>query len=302
METLRLTCTAMNRPELFRRMTASLMRNRPQGWHLHVAVEPGPDQGAFAAICGTLLPAESYEVSVNAKRLGVRENSRQVIAGRFAEGAPFVLSLEEDFELAPDALDLARWYRDNHRPHWAALNLLAGACGSAGLLSWPEEPGPVFESRCFNSLGVGLTRDDWERLKPAWDTPSDPEPRGVGGLSQHWGWDWAAFGLLMRDPSLRVIQPVAARCTHLGETGTYCTPEFQERAFSRLEIATTPPGGPEGGYQLTAIDALPARIAAHATAQQESAAYLAGHVRSLRPKSPLALRLSDLNRKLRGRA
>ena len=302
METLRLTCTAMNRPELFRRMLASLMRNGTQGWRLHVAVEPGPDQDAFASICGALLPAGSYSVRINAMRLGVRENSRQVIAERFTEGAPFVLSLEEDLELAPDALHLAAWYRDNHRPHWTALNLLAGACGSAGLLSWPEEPGLIFESRCFNSLGLGLTRADWDRLYTAWEAPSGPHQAGMRGLTRHWGWDWAAFGVLMRDPSLRVIQPVAARCTHLGETGTNCTPEFQARAFSRLEIATAPPGGPEGGYRLSPIDSLPHRIAAHATAQQESAAYLAGHVASLRPKSPLALRLSQLNRKLRGRA
>lgn len=304
MDRMRLTCTAMNRPELFRRLLGSLLRGGAQGWHLQVAVEPGPDQGHFAQICEALLPPGSYALRVNASRLGLRENARQLIAGQFAAGAGFVLSLEEDFELAPDALALARWYRDNHRPHWAALNLLAGACGSAGLLSWPEEPAALFESRCFNALGVGLTQVDWARLAPAWAAPSTDAALGAEGAWRHWGWDWAAFGMILHDPALRVVQPVAARCTHLGATGTHCTPAFQERAFGRLELAATAPGGPLGGYRLCPIPALPARIAAHATAQQELAAHLAGQLAGAgrRRKTPLAQRLSQLNCKLRGRA
>lgn len=301
METLHLTCTAMNRPELFRRMLETLLACGPQGWQLHVGVEPGPEQAAFRAICAAVLPEGSFHVHENRQRLGVNGNPYQLISTRFREGADFVLALEEDLELAPDALALARWYRANHRPHWAALNLLAGACGSAGFLSWPEEPAPLFESRSFNSIGVGLTRADWDRIAPVWNQPPGPGGNGIRDLLSEWGWDWAIFGMVMQDPDLRVIQPVAARCTHAGASGTFCTPEFQERAFARLELAQAAPSGPEGGYRLMSIDALPARIAAHANAQQESAFHLARHVLSTRPKGRLSRWLVDTKRRLRGR-
>ena len=71
METLHLTCTAMNRPELFRRMLETLLACGPQGWQLHVGVEPGPEQPAFRAICAAVLPEGSFHVHENRQRLGV---------------------------------------------------------------------------------------------------------------------------------------------------------------------------------------------------------------------------------------
>ena len=89
-------------------MLETLLACGPQGWQLHVGVEPGPEQPAFRAICAAVLPEGSFHVHENRQRLGVNGNPYQLICTRFREGADFVLALEEDLELAPDALALAR--------------------------------------------------------------------------------------------------------------------------------------------------------------------------------------------------
>lgn len=234
---------------------------------MHVALEPGPHKAENAALCTALLPEEQLTLVRNRERLGVRGNPFSAISRAFESGSRFNLILEEDFLLSPDALQLAAWYRDNHKPHWAALNLLAGTCGSAGNLSLPDHPSPVFESRCFNSIGVGLTAGDWHRLRDAFEgaPPWDCYPF-------EWGWDWAIYSQILLTPGLRVLQPLAARCTHVGAHGTHCLPEFQEKAFDRLSPSIRDRLPPDTeGFTLTEIANLPPTAAAHAYSQDDAA-------------------------------
>lgn len=267
------------------------------GWHLSLAVEPGPRQEAFAPICAATLPAGSYDVTVNPRRLGVRDNPFHALKTAFAGGADFVLLLEEDFLLAPDALDLARWYRDHHRPHWAALNLLAGNCGSAGLLSDTTLSDALFETRCFNSIGVGMTAADWARAAPVWRRRHAPRYHSIRDLPCHHGWDWALFAMIQAQPDLRVVQPVTARCTHAGPKGEHCTPDFQQKAFARLALAAH---RTERDFVLRSLSDLPAGIAAHIAAQNESAEHLGRRALGTdRGRGPLLAHLSALKHRLR---
>jgi hypothetical protein len=248
-------------------MLRSLLRCGLDGWHVHVALEPGAHQSENAALCEALLPEGQVTLVRNRERLGVRRNPFNAVSRAFESGARFNLNLEEDFLLSPDALQLAAWYRDNHKPHWAALNLLAGTCGSAGNLSLPDHPALVFESRCFNSIGVGLTASDWHRLRDAFEgkAPWDCYPF-------EWGWDWAIYAQILLTPELRVLHPLAARCTHVGAHGTHCLPEFQGKAFERLAPSTRdrlPPG--TEGFHLTRIADLPPTAAAHIYSQDDAA-------------------------------
>ncbi len=297
MTNLSLTLTAMNRPELFEQTLNSLRTNDIRGWHVFVGIEPGPDQDQFGDICRRVLPAGSYTLTINPQKLGIRDNPLATITRAFAAGSRFNLCLEEDFQLAPDALDLAKWYVTNHRPHWACLNLLAGTCGSTGNLSDPNHPDLVFESRAFNSIGVGFTRDDWTLARTYWAMPTTRRPAAWFDM-RHSGWDWAIYNMVLTHPTLRVIQPVTARCTHLGAMGTNCTPDFQAKAFGGLDLSCTRP--PD--FALTAVDALPRPVAAHVSSQNDAAFYLAYLLQNTRPKrrTPRAW-LSHLNRQIRGR-
>ena len=251
-------------------MLCSLLRCGLEGWHVHIGIEPGPTQGALADLCSDILPDNQCTLTRNPTRLGVRANPYATIARAFESGSTFNLCLEDDFLLAPDALLLADWYKENHRPRWAALNLLAGTCGSAANLSVPDCPSQIFESRCFNSIGVGFTRADWNRISTIFRGRKRPFYSRRSILD--WGWDWAVYGAVLMSPQLRVIQPLAARCTHTGETGTHCTPEFQEKSFSWLPMATREcEHATREGFTLQDIKKLPPAVAAHVYAQHDAA-------------------------------
>lgn len=263
-----ITITATDRPDLFRDMLNSLVACDLDGWHVHVSIEPLGGEAEIATLCQSILPDGQYSVRVNDAVLGVRGNPEATITRAFDEGSTFNLCLEDDFLLAPDALQLAKWYVAHHQPHWVGLNLLAGNCGSAGNLSDLSEPKAVFETRCFNSIGVGMTRDDWARMRGCWQEPDKQRLKRTD--KRFSGWDWSFLVSLVLADDARVVQPAAARCTHTGAIGTHCRPEFQEKAFARLQLCERPlQADPTSAFTLLDHGELPYRTAAHLYTQTE---------------------------------
>ncbi|MCG3268824.1 hypothetical protein [Yoonia sp. I 8.24] len=297
-----ITITAMERPALFADMVASLTRCGLDRWHVYVAIEPGDHQEALAQIAMDLLPSDQITILRNPKQLGVRENPKAAIDAAFGDRSDFNLCLEEDFLLAPDALQLADWYIANAQPHWVCLNLLAASCGSTGNLSAPAYPELLFESKGFSSIGLGLTRRNWDQLRPHWSAPTAIRRKGYHDIAVD-GWDHALFAHLLKHPALRSIHPVAARCTHVGATGTYCTPTFQDAAFGHIALALRDAdAAARDGFSLVPIARLPQQIVGHVRAQQDFANLLAQQVTRFEPtRSYLYDRLSHWNRKRRRR-
>ena len=290
-----ITCPVMDRPELFDRMLASLVRNDLDGWHLFVTAEPGAYQDEFAPICARHLPEGSYTVTVNPRRLGLRANLYQVMHRAFAQGSVVNLYLEEDFLVAPDVTALAEWFLTNRRDHWLCLNLLAGACGNPGYLSHTDLPELLIETDCFNSYGLVMTPEGWARIKDAWRGP-DPRVtraydfkaaflKGRRHLAVE-GWDWAVWSEVLHEEALKVVQPVAARCTHTGTEGHHCNPDYQDRAYGHITLADARPGG----YRVVSVRNLPDRARAHA----EALAYAAHLTQAMDdpryPRKPAPLR------------
>lgn len=298
-----ITITAMARPALFADMLHSLSACGLDGWHIYIALDPSPVQASFAPICAEVLDPSQYTLIVNETRLGVRENPKSVIDRAFAEGSDFNLCLEEDFLIAPDALELAQWYKLHHRDHWTALNLVAGSCMSKGNLSHRDSPDTVFETRCFNSIGVGLTRTDWERLRPAWSHPKKLRRGGYYDLAFH-GWDISLYEHVLKSSDLRVVQPVLARCTHTGTEGMHCDAVFQAQAFEGMPIATHVPNPSDAAaFNLSAVDDLPYAARAHVYCQWDAAERLAEMNKGLAPRRNVVIAaLSRLKRRLLGRA
>ena len=159
-----ITATAYRRPHLLKAMLETLLANELSGWRILIQIDASPVADDMARMAESLLDGHDRDIAINPSRLGVRENPYRLLERVFAEGSALNLYLEEDLLLSPDATRLASWYETNHCPEWLCLNLIAGGCASAGLLSNPDFPTLLFAGPTFNSLGFAVRRQEWQRL------------------------------------------------------------------------------------------------------------------------------------------
>jgi hypothetical protein len=257
-----ITVTAYRRPHLFEAMLKTLVANDLVGWRILVGIEPSSVSHEIESAARKLLRGYDFDITINESRRGIKENSFQLIERAFGTGAQFVLYLEEDLLLSPDATKLALWYQANHRPEWLCLSLLAGGCASTGLLSNPDYPDLLFAGHTFNSLGFAVGRTEWERhMRDAWITEPARVVKFDGALTG--GWDWSIFSMLLNNPQLRTLQPVLARSTHNGRLdGEHCTPQFHDAAFAGLPIYAGPAA--LRCYRPEPLDLLPSAVRRHA--------------------------------------
>lgn len=262
-----ITITGYRRPRLFRDLLVSLRANDLDGWQVFVRVEPSPLVPEFVAAAAALLRDVKHTVVVNPERLGIRLNPFVLLDGVFAGGAELALYLEEDLLLAPDATRLALWYQQAHRPEFLCLSLLAGACGSAGVMSYPGYPSLLFPARSFNSLGFAVGRQEWfGHFRDRWMT-DEPHVSALDGQPVS-GWDWSIYAYLAGNPALYSIQPAAARAIHTGrEDGEWCTSWFHDLAFRDLPLA----GAPGDTYRLKPVSRLPGPVRRHAILWEQAA-------------------------------
>ena len=227
-----ITITGWRRPELFHALLKSLAANDLRGWQIFIQLEPSEYSEAYCAAAAEILSGVPLSITVNPERLGVRMNPYSLLSRVFEEKVDFVLYLEEDLLLAPDATALAEWYGANHRSEWMCLSLLSGGCGSKGFISEPNHPELLFAGKSFNSLGFAFRRDEWERhIRPAW--LSDEIVYTCYGQGRG-SWDWSVYQHVIMTDGLYTLQPAAARATHTGRCGMYCQPEFHDAAFAGL--------------------------------------------------------------------
>ena len=230
-----ITITGWQRPELFHALLKSLAANDLRGWQIFVQLESSEYSEAYCAAAAEILSGVPLSIKVNPERLGVRMNPYSLLSRVFEEKADFVLYLEEDLLLAPDATALAQWYATNHRPEWMCLSLLSGGCGSKGFISEPNHPELLFAGKSFNSLGFAFRRNEWEQhIRPAW--LSDQIVYTCYGQGNG-SWDWSVYLHVIMTEGLYTLQPAAARATHTGRYGMYCGPEFHDAAFTGLDLA-----------------------------------------------------------------
>src|SRR5260370_37464714 len=191
--------TAYRRRHLFRSMLESLLANELAGWRILIQIDPSPVAADIAETAAGLLSGCDLQVAINPARLGVRENPFRLIERAFAAGSALNLHLEEDLLLAPDATRLASWYEAHHQPDWLCLNLIAGGCASAGLLSHPGYAGLPVSCAAFNSLGFAARRQEWQNLMaPPWMTER-MDILKFDGLATG-GWEWPILSLMRPHP------------------------------------------------------------------------------------------------------
>jgi hypothetical protein len=233
-----ITITAYRRPHLLETTLRSLVANDLTGWRILIGIEPSSLASENLRVAAKVLDGCDYEATVNESKLGIKNNPFHQLDRAFAEGSELNLYLEEDLLLSPDITKLALWYQANHQPEWLCLNLIAGGCASAGLISNPAYPDLLFASQTFNSLGFAVRSSEWARfMRDAWMTEPARVVKFDGALTG--GWDWSIFTFIMNHPELRTLQPVLARSTHNGRlAGEHCTAGFHDEAFAGLPIYT----------------------------------------------------------------
>jgi hypothetical protein len=266
-----ITITGNDRPGLFRQLLASLRANDLDGWRVVIAID-GDRVQEFAEVARAELIGVDYELTGNPTVLGIKLNPFQLLSRVFAEGSDLNVYLEEDFVLSPDVTRLALWYLRHHRLGWACLNMVAGPCGSAGLLSNPSYPDLLFEAHTFNSLGFAVRRAEWFGLfKPLWMGTDGPSNAAfpIADWRTHWGWDWSIYGAVA-DGDMVSVQPATARVFHAGGSGTNARPDFQEKAFGGLEINRAA----DVAYRLCEVATLPHILRSHINLHAEATARL----------------------------
>lgn len=259
--------TGYNRPQLFSQMLKSLSANQLDGWNIYIQLEPSSAVTAYMEAAHRHLSHVDYHIVINERRLGVRRNPFSMLNYVFNKEPEIVIYLEDDLLVAPDITELADWYCHNRPSNCIGLSLLAGGCGSAGFLSYPEHQELLFLSKAFNSLGFIITPEDWQsHLRVQWmmDYKTSRNYRGQPST----GWDWSIYHYLSVTDDLYTLCPVTARSTHTGrEGGTHCTASEHDRAFNGLTLASK--SIDKRNYNILEVDSLPALIRHHALLMHE---------------------------------
>lgn len=214
-----ITVPVCSRPFLFGKMLESLKKNCVQGFVLYVGIEPTPQTDEMVAIAEAIDWMET-RIHVNSKKMGVDWNNYALLERVFSEGSQFNVHLEEDIIVAPDALDLARWYEQRAGREG---DLFLGFMGH-NYRSDQNRPLEVARTWYFTPIGWCCSVDSWNSfLKPNW-------------MSDSRGWDWSIASAMERIGG-RSLHPLLSRSTHTGrEGGVHCSPEHHDRVFGNLTI------------------------------------------------------------------
>lgn len=217
------------RPHYLKQMLSTLKECNLNGYTLYVNAEPNQD---VIDVVNDITFIETKLV-VNKERLGVRRNPFNVLDRAFQD-ADFVVHLEDDLIVSPDALDLANWYYDTFKDDPTKYM----AYGFFNYESDMDEPEEIIQHARFNGLGWCTFKTNWNKwFRPIWF--DDDINKRVWGPNT-WGWDWSVQAVCKTE-GLNTLIPSFGRSNHIGrEGGTYCGAQFHDQTFTSLIINQDP--------------------------------------------------------------
>lgn len=198
-------------------------------WHVRIAVEPSPRQGAVQEALDPLVQElPDVEVVVNETRLGVAENPYRHLGALFDAGFDFVVRTEDDLLVADDALRLmthaAAVYRDDPE--------VAVVCGFSREEA-EADPTLLRRTPAFVPWLWGTWHHRWDAtIGPTWDRDYSTWNGSPGFES---GWDWNLSTRVLPARGLTTIAPLASRVQNIGVEGQHGTGENHETAASFRE-------------------------------------------------------------------
>lgn len=207
--------TGFNRPQYFEPVLRSIAI--ANAWINERVVftarlDPCPKTEQMLELLGTYLP--QCLVVVNTETLGCAANTLAAIQDGFVwadqVSEDFVLHLEDDLELAPDAFTLAAWLRDTYRDDPDII--CVGIKGMAGVVR-TEDSWLVRKAGWFGCHTWGTWRTEWVRdFVPGWENKREWQ-------AGYRGWDVTVNDRIMAG-RLQVL-PLLSRSQHIGERGTF---------------------------------------------------------------------------------
>jgi hypothetical protein len=215
-----ITITAYNRPDYLKHTLDMLSRNR----HLE----------KYLLVCKLELPNKCLEVCksigfmnkvicVNRRIQGVRDNPFNALGIVFSRGSMFNIYLEEDIDIAPDAVDMAEWF-------FALPDVNDYLCMNYFVHGTSDiDAGKIIRTTDgFSALGMCLTRHSWdEHFKTCWGNDIR-------------GWDYSVTNMI-NEKKLLSLRPVMPRSNHAGKFGgRHCTPEQHDKTFSFVSVYDGP--------------------------------------------------------------
>lgn len=190
--------TTWKRPQYYKRVLGSLMKNSLAGFEeIFINVEPGNSE------VGQLVNGIDFlktNVVFNKTVRGLPANPHDVMTRAFSNNSvEFVLYLQDDCYLSPDALSVCRYYMSlRDREQYFSL-CLYNPKGKQLPLSLEE----MYAHDHFVSLGYGITRRQWDGyIKNAYFLDSR-------------GYDWSLLELSKKIKK-QVLSPRLSRCHHIG--------------------------------------------------------------------------------------
>lgn len=212
---------AYNRPGLLAKMLASLKGQiHPLGdYELRIGVDAGGSHFEEVVRVARSVDFMRVDVSYPKRNLGCIKNTYKLMVRVFeGEGANWVVYLEDDFVLSPDALNLVEWYI----AHSEELKATEGVEDiGAYCLCRLRESGPpdgIYLSRAFVGWGFLMDAHQWRTYaKPAWCN-----------AKQLWGyermWDNSVADYIRTcGATVHNAFPELSRITNTGRTGTHFT-------------------------------------------------------------------------------
>lgn len=207
-----ITILAFNRPHYLEQCLDALAKCRGiEGYRIVVSYD-GPDNPGWYVSNRVLPHTDIFQQS----NLGIDHHNSWLYDSLLAKDKPseFIVALEDDVILSPDALELADWYYAvGQRDEYLYMSL--GDPHYRKEAPAAESYCEIHECRSIYTSAWCFTRAAWEQMRPHWNRP----------LKTQLGWDWS-LSFAMNEHGWKSIYPLVSRAHNIGREGVHSYPEF----------------------------------------------------------------------------
>jgi len=220
------------RPNYLKEFLICLEKQKLDDYTIFCSAENSPE-------CIKILKESKLALNILYKKNSIGRNDHQgaidnmfnVLSSAFAAGSTFNVHLEDDFLLAPDAIDLANWYYNNFRDKPTTFM----SYGLFGFNPRGEDYSALEEVPFFEGLGWCTFKEGWEGcFQKAWN-----DTALVKKYYKAWGWDWSVQAFF-KEYGYKALRPLINRTQHNGRLGgTCCTVLHHDTHYTPLKWNTT---------------------------------------------------------------
>ena len=217
------------RPNYLIEFLQTLAKQNLKGYHIVASAENCPPCIEILKNCGIPMTILLKKNSSGKKsHSGAIANMYNVLSYAFNDlKSDFNIHLEDDFLLAPDAIDLANWYCENFKNE--PLSYIS--YGLFGFNPRGDDYSVLEEVPFFEGLGWCTFQEGWQKCySRAW---FDKELAKKYFNAHGWDWNVQAF---FKEYGCKALRPLINRTQHNGRVdGTCCTVKHHDIHYTPLK-------------------------------------------------------------------